>query len=371
MTVAAGEKSIGGGVDRLILEAGQDLEDLRAHGRIHRAAELAAATGEPLTDNVLPMYFTGRLDADLVLVHLNPRFAPGRYRTDVPGMASYIDWHVRYGHHTFGSDPSYRSAFDHKQVRFLKPFGLIDFLEESSLQAGRANAERAVDQKLQLELIPYPSSEFRAHRFPPDLLVPHFERVLDVIGDHPRQVVLFCGAVFDKLLERSGLLRARRDHKFRLHKANGELTSSTYSFSNLLLYHRGTQVRAGLARQFAVQGSPTAAYGQTCAELYNAPIEPPPSGAPSVAADAGADGSPGAADNFMQADETLELRGGGDFRRSDAFLVLRLAVRGLGENDSDEGSALERTIDHLAKRFQVDRHDVIRALHDGQDTEWL
>lgn len=264
----------GAGWDRLLGEVDQDLADLRAHGRIGRAQRLAEVTGEPLADDVLPMYFTGRFDAALVLVHLNPKLDPERSRTDVPELASYLDWHQRYGHHTFGSDPNYRAAFDHKQVEFLRPFGLIGFVEGSSPQVRRENAGRVVDQKLQLELVPYPSREFRAHRYPTAELAPHVERVLDVIADRSRQVVLFCGAVYDRLLQRSGRVSARRDHSFRLTKANGELTCYTYSFSNLLLEHRGSHIRAGLARQFAMRGMPAAAYGRRCAELYDAPFEP-------------------------------------------------------------------------------------------------
>lgn len=352
---SAGRRSYGLGVQQLVVEAKQDLDDLRSGGEMRRATRLAELTGEELAADVLPMYFTGRFDAELVLVHLNPRLDPERARTAAPGLDTYLDEHVRYGHHTWGTDPDYRSAFDHKQVRFLRPFGLIEFVPNESPAQKRENAKRVIDEKLQLELVPYASREFRTNRFQPQLLAPHFERVLNVIADHPRQVVLFCGSVFDRLLERSGLLLARRDHEFRLAKTDGTRSQGLYSFSNLLIDHHGMAIRAGLARQFAMQGLPASAYGQRCAELYSEPLE----------RSAGEGGS-----KFACGAEALELMGVGDFRRSDQFHILRLAVQALGEDDSDGGSAVERSITQFARRYSAERADVVHALNEGLDTDY-
>lgn len=352
----AGRWGHGLGVQQLILEIKDDLDDLRAAGEMRRAAELADQTGEDLAAHVLPMYFTGRFDAQLVLIHLNPKLDRERARTTAPDLDTYLDGHIRYGHHTWGSDPSYRSAFDHKQVRFLRPFGIIDFVPGASGADKRENAERVIDEKLQLELVPYASREFRTSRFRPRLLAPHFERVLNVVADHPRQIVLFCGAVFDRLLEESGLLLARRDHEFRLPKSDGSMTEGLYSLSNLLIDHHGTPIRAGLARQFAMQGLPASEYGQRCAELYNEPFEEMPAS--------------GSGDRFAWTDEDLAVMGVGDFRRSDQFIVLRMAARSLGEDDSDEGSAIERSITQLASRYGVERREVVRALNEGLDTDY-
>lgn len=53
----------------------------------------------------------------------------------------------------------------------------------------------------------------------------------------------------------------------------------------------------------------------------------------------------------------------GDFTESDEFLVLRMAVRGLGSDDSEEGSAVERAITGLARRYDVPVAQVFRALN--------
>lgn len=51
-----------------------------------------------------------------------------------------------------------------------------------------------------------------------------------------------------------------------------------------------------------------------------------------------------------------------DFRESDLFLVLAWAIRALGENDSDAGSAIQRTMEWLAAEYRVDVRAVIEAV---------
>lgn len=53
-----------------------------------------------------------------------------------------------------------------------------------------------------------------------------------------------------------------------------------------------------------------------------------------------------------------------DFRDSDEFLVLRSAVRGLGSDDSDEGSAIERSIRRLAVAYGVNAEEVFAAVNE-------
>lgn len=64
------------------------------------------------------------------------------------------------------------------------------------------NLERIIDQKLQVELVPYGSSAFDTGKFPPQVLRPHWKRVLRLIAAYPRDYVLFCGAVFEPLVRK-------------------------------------------------------------------------------------------------------------------------------------------------------------------------
>jgi hypothetical protein len=214
-----------------------------------------------------PMYFTGAFESPIVLVHLNPKLSESLAKHHYTDFDDYIIKHRVFGFVHWGLDPSYYSRFDLKQVRFLRSFGVIDFRPETEIGHRRINAAMACDQKLQLELIPYASRTFETARFSLDVLEPHFARVLAAIGAYPRKYVIFCGAIFDDLLERSGLLTSRKDHPFHL-DVKGGLSKMKYQFSNVTFSFEGRSVKAGIARSFAMQGIPMDAYGIACSELY-------------------------------------------------------------------------------------------------------
>jgi len=256
------------GVARLLNEARTDVNELLANGRIDRASELAQRTGVPFDSSYFPMYFTGAFESPLVLVHLNPKLSAQLGGPLYANFDAYYDQHRRFGYHHWEMDPSYKSAFDHKQMRFLRPFGVITFLPEIKPRDKRVNLGRVIDKKLQLELIPYASPGFAAKDFSIDLLQPHFERVLGVIAAFPRDYVIFCGAVFDELLKLSGRETFRLDHPFPLATKQGT-SKNVYQFSNVAFKYEGATIRAGIARSFAIQGIPMSAYGSKCHELYD------------------------------------------------------------------------------------------------------
>lgn len=225
-------------------ECRADVVELISTGCITRAADLAEKTAVDLDPTCFPMYFTGAFEARLVLVHLNPKLSLRLAGPRFEGFEDYFDAHRRFGHHHWGLDPAYRSAFDHKQVRFLRPFGVIDFLPGEDAASKRRNAELAIDAKLQMELVPYPSPTFPTQRFGGELLREHFDRVLSVVAAYERDYVLFCGAVFDDLLDRSGLVASRHDHRFRLPTKNG-ISKGEYQFSNVVLHHEGNRAGGG------------------------------------------------------------------------------------------------------------------------------
>jgi hypothetical protein len=217
------------------------------------------------------MYFTGDLDAEVVLVHLNPRQglpAPavdadrGRYG----GFEDYFDAHRRFGHHNYGahSQRQHRSPFDHKQIRFLRPFHVIDFVDEATAEDRFNNLERVIDHKLQLELIPYGSPSLATTGFSAAQLAPHWTRLLDVVAAAPRRYVLFCGAIFEPIV-RSYITDT---HEFHLVKRDGSHTQQKARFSNLALQHDGGVIYAGLAQSYPRQGIPMGEYGRACHRLY-------------------------------------------------------------------------------------------------------
>ena len=121
-----------------------------------------------------------------------------------------------------------------------------------------------VDDKLQLELVPYDSVSFSARGFTPEVLAPHFSRILSTIVTVPRRYVLFCGAVFKPLLSE----HVTRWHEFHLRKKDGTRERQRSSFANLLLPYEGGHVRAGLAQSWARQGIPMTSYAEEIRSRY-------------------------------------------------------------------------------------------------------
>ena len=122
-----------------------------------------------------------------------------------------------------------------------------------------------IDQKLQLELIPYESQSFSSAGLTKEVLRPHFERLIKVITAHPRDYVIFCGRVFEQLLPSDAIVE---DHSFRLRKKDGTLERAASRFSVLQLPANGKAITAGLAQSWARQGIPMTSYAEKIVELY-------------------------------------------------------------------------------------------------------
>jgi hypothetical protein len=255
----------------LLAEMDADLEEFLATGTLSRARELTAATGQHFNADRLPQFFTGDLDGPVVLVHLNPKQAntpvqvPG-WQTAARTLGDYFDSCRHLGARMYGpsSPRTHRSPFDHKQIRFLRPLGVIDFVQEHRGADRFTNLERVVDDKLQLELVPYGSASFSTRGFTPAMLAPHFGCILATIAAVPRRYVLFCGAVFKPLLRE----HVTRWHEFYLRKKDGTLARQRCYFANLLLPYEGGYLRAGLAQSWARQGIPMAAYAEEIRSRY-------------------------------------------------------------------------------------------------------
>jgi hypothetical protein len=255
----------------LLSEMQAALQEFLHGGTISDARRLAEATGQHFNADRLPQYFTGDLDGPVVLVHLNPKQVnapeqvPG-WQTMAGTLEEYFDACRHFGVRMYGPSSlrTHQSPFDHKQIRFLQPLGVIDFVQEYSRADRFANLERVVDDKLQLELVPYGSASFSPRGFTPQVLAPHLGRILSTIVAVPRRYVLFCGAVFTPLLSEY----VTRWHEFHLRKKDGTLERQRVSFANLLLPYEGGYVRAGLAQSWARQGLPIAAYAEEIRSRY-------------------------------------------------------------------------------------------------------
>lgn len=252
----------------------RDLADLRSRGRTGGAVALREASGMHFNATSRPQYFTGDLAARFVLVHLNPKQTDDTADESVDDMPfgtveEYLDWYTTFGarHYGAASPRAHRSPFDLKQIRFIRPFGDVAFVPDEHPDAHWVNLERVIDAKLQLELIPYGSDTFSAAPLvrDPRLLRPHMERLLETIAAWPRSHVVFCGAVFDRVLRD---FKVGPTQQFRLSKKDGSLTKGTYRFAPLVLEHQGKPIPAAIAHSFSAQGLPAEEYGREIANRY-------------------------------------------------------------------------------------------------------
>jgi len=245
-----------------------DLDELHRTRVLSRAKELSARTGVALNHNTYPLYFTGDLSSPVVLVHHNPQQRANEADTYEGGFEhdafdDYVEHHERFGHYRWEVGEQQPSPADHKQIRFLRHWGLDDGVDGDT----RSNIAFSVDRRLHLELIPYGSPKFPAAPLPAEVLAPLYERLMRVITAYPRDFVVLCGPVLEPILE--PYIVARDEHRFRLPTSTG-VSRSEYAFCNLLLDVDGEHVAVGLAPHFASPGVPMDAYGAACRERYRA-----------------------------------------------------------------------------------------------------
>lgn len=238
----------------------------KSSGKCSEASSLNDALGEEYFSVCEPHFFTGNLDADIVLVHLNPKRNKGAGWANVCKYDKFDDYFSHYAyfgrkHYGVESARVHKSPFDYKQIRFLEPFKILPFNDDKY-----HNLEIVVDQKLQLELVPYGSPNFDYKKIGVEKLKPFIETLLDTIAKKERKYVIFCGRVFEQIL--SAYIKEASTISQKLKKVNGEDTKNEYQIINIKLVFQSKEIVACIAPQFAQQGCPLSEYGKFIAEFY-------------------------------------------------------------------------------------------------------
>ncbi len=256
-------------IESFLAEIRADIEELHATRQLSNARELSAHSDLRFNHNTYPVFFTGDLRSPLVLVHPNPlqgeSDAPeyeGRFEYE--DFDDYLTRHRRLGHYRWELTEEIPSPVDYREMRFLRHWGVIDFLDAETSDEKRTNAARALDQRLQLELIPYGSPKL-SPGIATDALAPYYERVMLVVTAYPRDFVILCGSILESLL--APYIVERDDHTFRLSTATG-MSRVEYRFSNLALAFDGRVVPVGFAPTYGSPGVPMDSYGKSCHERY-------------------------------------------------------------------------------------------------------
>lgn len=180
-----------------------------------------------LSSRGLPGYFTGDRKAKTVMVMLNPGsdvFANEnpfntlrslkKYGISLDSKEKFVETYKR-GYSRFGEiDIDRIDNFDIKQAAFLKswnksgvtipedfPEGVKNLDKETRDECLKVVKRNVLMQKLQLELIPYSSRKFDTSTRNLEVLMPYLETVLYEITKIPRDYVIFCSDVFEKIFE--------------------------------------------------------------------------------------------------------------------------------------------------------------------------
>jgi hypothetical protein len=189
-----------------------DLTCLYETDKIENAVNFNKILGKELiSENFIPMYFTGKYDAPTVFVMLNPgsqlntsysfsKNEKSNYENVDDFVSKYVEKNINIGKIDFDR----LDNFDLKQAAFLLPFqdsgiSLPNFTLDLKNRELKLKAKEAVlMQKLQLELIPYHSAKFdellsneNIAKNNIDLFLPHINRLLNVITSEDRKYVIF------------------------------------------------------------------------------------------------------------------------------------------------------------------------------------
>lgn len=249
----------------------KDYEQYLKNGYCTGAKELNGRIGEDYFDVTNPHYFTGKLDAEVVVINLNPKRDINQQgqKVQFDDFEKYWEHYTKFG--IINYDPEnksqHKSAFDQKQVRFFKAIGLLDLLDNSNNK--RKNLQRVVDNKLQWELVPYGSSDFKFQKVGRKNLLPFIEKAVKVVSMYPRKYILFNGAIFRELLKLDNVQEVSR-YNFSLTKTDGSQTKGEfYEVINICIKSDNTEIRACILPHYAVQGLPIESYAKKTIEFYH------------------------------------------------------------------------------------------------------
>lgn len=303
----------------------RDLEDLYNGGiltfiqnfkncKITEAEQLSMdlfGTSDELSSYGLPGYYTGKRDAKTVMVMLNPgsdvisqnnpfvtEKALERTMKELgitnPSSSDdffnlFVEGSNKYGDIDKDDEGNIRiDNFDIKQAAFLKAWGKNSGIEiqepfpsKDDRDGLRKVKRNVLMQKLQLELIPYSSREFKNVK-PSKMhfLFPYVETLFDEIFSHERNYVIFCSDFFETLFRMysddtgyTGSIVFGKKEECPLFQKNRK----AYCTPITITYNKGVamkSIHAVIAHTFPNQSLPNAydkmqAYGKFCYEVYN------------------------------------------------------------------------------------------------------
>lgn len=284
----------------------QDLNDLFDGKPIKVANELSKELfGEAALDEFaistkgLPGYYTGDRNAKTVMVMLNPGVSAKKnddegtyeaeirkYGFDKSSLEAFINsYHSRCQtgvEQDLDKEGKIRiDNFDIKQAAFLKDWpdsGVMIHADfpcdvKEGRDIHREVRVNVLEQKLQLELVPYASQKFRSlGRQKLCYLFPYLETVLDeIFRVNDRKYVVFCSRFFERLFKAYSN-EQNKDFQITLlekKSKSGILNNGKVYCTTVKIVHQGKELIAIIAHTFPNQSLPNAydkmrEYGKFC-----------------------------------------------------------------------------------------------------------
>ncbi|WP_319205418.1 hypothetical protein [uncultured Ilyobacter sp.] len=238
-----------------------EIENLISTGKISSVEELNKVIGEEKFDITNPQYFTGNPESDLVLVHLIPKRNINDFNKpfEFDNFEEYYNYYKKFGKNKYGSlsNGTHKSPFDKKQVRFLKELNILPFTGDEM-----EDLEISIDEKLQLQLIPYGTTNFNYKEIPEDTIDLYIEKVLKGVLAYERKYILFCGVVFRDSGYLNNYIVNKSIFRERLLKKDGTPTKNKYEFINIKIKYKDQLINAAILPHYGIQGAPIDEYGK-------------------------------------------------------------------------------------------------------------
>ncbi len=277
----------------------QDLIELLNKGKIASAVPLENEFG--ISSRTIPQYFTGNRDAETVIVMLNP--AGDTQKAENETMAKLVLYRqlgiTAFVNNVIGDNTNagyvfadIMSDFDLKTAAFLSawqdsginiPEGFYDPSKNAiteNLVIRKIANHNCLQQKLQLELLPFSSKNFEGVKMNDshiNLLRPYVETILDEIFRVERKYVIFAGDPFLNIFSsndyKNNVAFVNSKQHIKLKKDDGHLMHNNVNCTPITIKYHNKQIKAIIANSFASQSISKALgivrrYGEFCHSTY-------------------------------------------------------------------------------------------------------
>ena len=287
-------------MSRLDIQMLKDFQQRLEGKEISSAVGISKAIKDRISFIGLPSYFFGDREAETVVINLNPGEdatlcdnAWGErtkgFGTSVEGFVdSYLERQRKYGDKYGVTKKGKADSFDVKLAAFLAPWegsgiGLQSDPDWDNEPCRMEAKTKVINNKLQLELVPYASAKFDLDpKGDVKLLFPYIETLLDEICAKDRTYVIFASSKFEYLFKQYNKITRTDTFTF------GELYNPEPSLKQMhdgtegklrvkcrviWIHYQGKKQQALIAHTFPSQGLGRAydlmqTYGKLCYEQW-------------------------------------------------------------------------------------------------------